>query len=92
MTATSTRGDKRVRALLYEAAIVVLTRVRSASVLRRWGLKLKDRAGFKRAAVGLRAKAFRHHACDVAGWRGLRGDDHGRLIPSRISFGGRAMR
>jgi transposase len=52
----SKRGDKRVRALLYEAAILVLTRIRSESALRRWGLKLKDRAGFKRAVVAVARK------------------------------------
>ncbi len=52
----SKRGDKRVRALRYEAAIVVLTRVRSASALRSWGLKLMKRAGFKRAAVAVARK------------------------------------
>jgi hypothetical protein len=62
MTATSrSRGSTRVRALRYEAAIVVLTHIRSKSALRS-GLK-QDRTGFKRA--GLRAKTWRHHACDV---------------------------
>lgn len=35
---------------------MVLTRIRSESALRRWGLKLKDRAGFKRAAVAVARK------------------------------------
>jgi transposase len=52
----SKRGDKHVRALLYEAAAIVLTRVRSASMLRSWGLKLMKRAGFKRAAVAVARK------------------------------------
>jgi transposase len=52
----SKRGDKRVRSLLYEAAILVLTRIRSESAPRRWGLKLKDRAGFKRATVAVARK------------------------------------
>jgi transposase len=47
----SRRGDGRLRALLYEAATVLLTRVRADSVLRRWGLALKKRLGFKRAAT-----------------------------------------
>jgi transposase len=34
------RGDERLRALLYEAATVILTRVRSASALRSWALAL----------------------------------------------------
>jgi len=52
----SRRGDKHVRALLYEAATVVLTRVRSDSALRPWGLKLKEKVGFKRAAVAVARK------------------------------------
>ncbi len=52
----SKRGDKRVRSLLYEAAIVVLTRIRSNSALRSWGLKLKERVGFKRAVVAVARK------------------------------------
>ena len=52
----SKRGDKHVRSLLYEAAAIVLTRVRRPSALRSWGLKLMKRAGFKRAAVGVAHK------------------------------------
>ncbi|MGH6907855.1 MAG: IS110 family transposase [Nitrospiraceae bacterium] len=52
----SKRGDKRVRSLLYEAAILVLTRVRSESALRSWGRKLKERVGFKRAVVAVARK------------------------------------
>ena len=52
----SRRGDKHVRALLYEAATVMLSRVRSDSVLRSWGLKLREKVGFKRAAVALARK------------------------------------
>jgi transposase len=52
----SRRGDARLRALLYEAAAVILTRVHTDSDLRRWGLALKKRLGFKRAAVALARK------------------------------------
>ena len=52
----SRRGDARLRALLYEAATTMLTRVQSESELRRWGLALKKRLGFKRAAVALARK------------------------------------
>jgi transposase len=52
----SKRGDKHVRSLLYEAAAIVLTRVRRPSALRSWGLKLMKRAGFKRAAVAVARK------------------------------------
>ena len=52
----SRRGDKPVRTLLYEAATVMLTRVNADNALRRWGLKLKEKVGFKRAAVALARK------------------------------------
>src|SRR3954468_9168557 len=45
-------GDTHLRGLLYEAATVILTRTSAESSLRTWGLKLKERIGFKRAAVG----------------------------------------
>src|SRR5262249_46222236 len=49
----SRRGDRQLRALLYEAAAVLLTRVRKESALRQWGLMLWKRLGFKRAAAAL---------------------------------------
>ena len=49
-------GRRTVGALLYEAATVILTRVRSASALRSWALALKKRLGFKRAALALARK------------------------------------
>jgi transposase len=49
----SRRGDRQLRALLYEAAAVLLTRVRKESTLRRWGFMLWKRLGFKRAATAL---------------------------------------
>jgi transposase len=52
----SRRGDAHLRGLLYEAATVLLTRVRGDSGLRRWGLDLKKRLGFKRATVALARK------------------------------------
>jgi transposase len=52
----SRRGDHYLRGLLYEAATVILTRATADSTLRRWGLKLKERIGFKRAAVALARK------------------------------------
>jgi transposase len=48
---TSRRGDAHLRGLLYEAATVILTRKSADSGLRAWGLKLKEKVGFKRAAV-----------------------------------------
>ena len=52
----SRRGDARLRSLLYEAATVILTRVRTASTLRSWGLALRKKVGYKRAAVAVARK------------------------------------
>jgi transposase len=52
----SRRGDAYLRGLLYEAATVILTRASAISGLRAWGLKLKERVGFKRAAVAVARK------------------------------------
>lgn len=52
----SRRGDKYLRVLLYEAAGVILTRAQADSALRRWGLKLRERIGFKRAAITVARK------------------------------------
>lgn len=52
----SRRGDKHLRGLLYEAAVVILTRTHTDSGLRTWGLKLWERIGFKRAATALARK------------------------------------
>lgn len=52
----SRRGDNHLRGLLYEAAVVILTRTSADSALRTWGLKLKERIGFKRAAVAVARK------------------------------------
>ncbi len=52
----SRRGDANLRALLYEAASVILTRTRAESDLRTWGLRLREKLGFKRAAVAVARK------------------------------------
>jgi transposase len=52
----SRRGDRHLRGLLYEAATVILTRSSTNSTLRTWGLKLRERIGFKRAAVAVARK------------------------------------
>ena len=52
----SRRGDNHLRGLLYEAATVILTRTMADSALRTWGLKLKTKIGFKRAAVAVARK------------------------------------
>ena len=45
-----------MRSLLYEAAAVILNRSTETSTLRTWALELKERLGFKRAAVALARK------------------------------------
>jgi transposase len=52
----SRRGDPHLRGLLYEAATVILTRSRVDSSLRTWGLELREKIGFKRAAVAVARK------------------------------------
>ena len=52
----SRRGDRHLRGLLYEAATVILTRASAESSLRTWGLALRQRLGFKRAAVAVARK------------------------------------
>lgn len=52
----SRRGDNHLRGLLYEAATVILTSSRTDSALRIWGLKLRAKIGFKRAAVAVERK------------------------------------
>lgn len=59
----SRRGNTHVRSLLYEAATVILTRSSADCTLRTWGLKLRERVGFKRAAVAVaRRLAVTMHA------------------------------
>jgi transposase len=52
----SRRGDRHVLGLLFVAATVILTRSSADSGLRTWGLKLRERVGFKRAAVAVARK------------------------------------
>lgn len=52
----SRRGDKHLRALLYEAATTILTRVTADSDLRTWGLALREKIGFKRATIAVARK------------------------------------
>jgi transposase len=52
----SRRGDAHLRGLLYEAATVILTRTQADSSLRAWGLRLREKIGFKRAAVAVARK------------------------------------
>lgn len=49
-------GSKDLRSLLVEAAIVLLTRTRSWSQLKAWGLRLLKRTGLKKAATAVARK------------------------------------
>jgi transposase len=49
-------GDAGVRAALFEAAHVILTRPIKGGALKSWGLKLAKRAGMKKAKVALARK------------------------------------
>ena len=52
----SKRGDSTMRALLYEAASVLITRVQRFSPLKSWAVRLAARKGFKKAAVATARK------------------------------------
>ena len=52
----SKRGDGTMRKLLYEAASVLITRVRRFSPLKSWAVRLAARKGFKKAAVAAARK------------------------------------
>ena len=49
-------GSKNVRSLLTEAGMVLLTRCKSWSPLRAWGLKLMKKVGLKKAAMAVGRK------------------------------------
>ncbi len=57
MTGTS-RGaaNAHLRCLPFEAATVVLTRTNADRQLRTWGLDLREKIGFKRAAIAVARK------------------------------------
>jgi transposase len=52
----STCGDVLARTLLYEAAVVILTRVKRSSGLKDWALAIASRSGFGKARVALARK------------------------------------
>jgi len=51
--AVSCVGDTKVRTALYEAANILLSRVKRFSALKRWGMDVAKRRGPKRARVAL---------------------------------------
>jgi transposase len=52
----SKRGDRLLRAYLFEAAAALLIRVQRGSALKAWGTSLVERLGFKRATVAVARK------------------------------------
>jgi transposase len=52
----SKRGDKLLRTLLVEAALVILNRTRKRSRLQEWGRELRARVGQRKAAVAVARK------------------------------------
>lgn len=54
--AITRQGDKLARAYLFEAATVILGRLRRPCALRDWGLAVVERRGRRRATVGLARK------------------------------------
>ena len=62
-------GDRMVRTLLFEAAGVLLTRVRKWCALKAWGLRLARKTSFNKAKVAVARKlaVMLHHMwCDEA--------------------------
>lgn len=49
----SKTGDRRVRTLLYEAAIVMLTRYKGALKLKEWALAIARRSNMRKARIAL---------------------------------------
>ncbi|MGY3371814.1 hypothetical protein ACVWZL_008939 [Bradyrhizobium sp. GM2.4] len=61
-------GDELTRAMLYEAAIAILTRIPKNFKLRLWGLRLARKKGLKRAATAVaRALAVLPHKIWIDG-------------------------
>jgi transposase len=55
-TRSGKRGDRFTRTCLYEAANVLLTKVRRWSPLKAWGVRLMQRVGAKKARVAVARK------------------------------------
>jgi len=67
----------------------LLVRSRSECDLRKWGLQLRERLGFKRAAVAV-ARKLHHHALHTAHQWAFQEDTRQRLIPELVSVAGRS--
>ena len=64
-------GDTLARTLMYEAAVVILTRVKRASNLKDWAQAIAKRSGPRQSACGAGQKAVRDPAQYLALGRGL---------------------
>ncbi|MGY4372690.1 transposase [Bradyrhizobium sp. i1.3.6] len=76
-------GDELTRAMLYKAAIAILTRIPKNFKLRLWGLRLARMKGLKRAATTVaRALAVLLHKIGIDGitFRFGAGGKRGRLV------------
>ena len=69
----SRRGDARLRSLLFEAAMAMLTRVRGESDLRSWGSGVEETARLQARGGRPGPEAGGDHACDA--------EDRHRLQP-----------
>ncbi len=49
-------GDRALRSYLYEAGLVILTRVKKSFALKEWGLEIAKRSNFKKAAIAVARK------------------------------------
>ena len=49
-------GDAKVRSLLFEAAVVLMTRTKKWCSIKRWGMEVAKRRGLKRACVAVARK------------------------------------
>ena len=64
-------GDALLRSYLYEAAVVLLTRITKWSPLKSWAVRLAERVGFKKAAVATARKLAVVSPCYLAKEDGL---------------------
>ena len=76
-------GDASVRAVLYEAAHVILTRPVKGSTLKSWAMRVAARAGMRKAQGGARSQVGRRPASHAGRRHDLQRRD-GRRGPSRL--------
>src|SRR5262245_42599337 len=64
-------GDKLARLCLYEAATVIMTRVKRPLDLKIWAMKIAKRSGTNKARVALARKISGYLAQHLAHWRSV---------------------